>query len=159
MAQIRGRVYYLTTGEQSVSAAQDLLEITAGTRCFVVHKVLISVDEATAIERLLVTIKRATSGFTSGSGGGSATETKGNTSDTASGLTSERNNTTQAVAGGGSLETITQFHLNTFMPFEWYPPPDAPMPIMQGSQAFIVSIEAPGAAENICCTAVVEELA
>lgn len=158
MGQVRGRVYYISTGAQTVASAEDLLEITAGTRSFVVHKVIISVDEISSIDRLLVQIKRATSGFTGGSGGGTATETKANTSDTASGLTSDRNNTTQAVAGGGSLETLEECYMNTLTPYEWYPPADAPMPIMQGSQAFIVSIDSPGS-ESICCTAVVEELA
>lgn len=104
-----GRMVELDTGYQSVSVVQDLAEIKLGTGQFgVVHSVILMVssDEGDAAENLQVNCKRGV-GFTSGSGGGSLTTFKGLTGDAAHGLaTVERNNTTQAVAGGGTLENI-----------------------------------------------------
>lgn len=106
-----GRIITLDTGWQTVSAVQDLLEIKLGTaQAGYLHscRVMQSSEETTTeAEELKISVKRATGTFTSGSGGSTATVVKGQTGDTAHGLaTIERNNTTQAVVGTGTLEEI-----------------------------------------------------
>ena len=106
-----GRRVILDTGFQTVSAVQDLAEIKLGTAQagFVLSRVIMqSSDEASSeAEELQIDEKRGTSTFTSGSGGGSLTVVKGQSGDAAHGLaTVERNNTTQAVVGTGTLDTI-----------------------------------------------------
>lgn len=106
-----GRLVILDTGWQTVSAVQDLFEIKlAATQAGFLHSATImqSSEEATAdAEQLKVSIKRATGSFTSGSGGGSATVVKGQSGDPSHGLTTiERNNTTQAVVGTGTLDEL-----------------------------------------------------
>ena len=106
-----GRTVDIDTGYQTVSAVQDLLEVKAGTaQTFLVHSLLVfqSSDEASAEAELLkVSLKRATGSFTSGSGGGTATVEEGGSIDPAHGLaTVERNNTTQAVVGTGTLVEV-----------------------------------------------------
>lgn len=106
-----GRIIILDTGEQTVSAVQDLLEIKADTdQAFKVHrwKVMQRSDATAAEAELLpINLKRATSSFTSGSGGGSATVVQKNKADAAHSLaTIERNNTTQAVVNTGTLEVV-----------------------------------------------------
>jgi len=154
-----GRVYYISTGAQTVAAVQDLLEIKAASnKPFVVHGVEIT-DAGNTVLTDRVDLIRATSGYTVGSGGGSAVETKADTGDNAAGVTSLRNNTTQAVAGGGSLETIDQRYWNRITSMSWFPPPNSEPPKFLGGQALIVAIQSVTAGSvSICCTAVIEEI-
>lgn len=106
-----GRVVIVDTGYQSVSAAQDLLEVKLGAAqagFLLAARVMQSSEEpSTEAEELQVSVKRAAGAFTSGSGGGAATVVKGQSGDAAHGLaTTERNNTTQAAAGSGTLEAV-----------------------------------------------------
>lgn len=107
-----GRLVIIDTGYQSVgTAVQDLLEVKLGSTqagFLISAKVMQSSDEAsTEAEEVQINLKRATGAFSSGSGGGSATVVKGQTGNAAHGLaTIERNNTTQATAGSGTLEVL-----------------------------------------------------
>lgn len=106
-----GRIVHVDTGYQTVSAVQDFLEIKADTdQTFVLHSLMImqSSDETSAEAELLkISTKRLTGSFTSGSGGGSATIVLNNKADAAHSLaTIERNNTTQAGIGTGTLEEL-----------------------------------------------------
>src|SRR5262245_2969320 len=67
-----------------------------------------SLETSTTVEELQVAVKRAGGSYTAGSGGGAATATKyGSSVMQAHGLTTaNRNNTTQAVAGSGTLEVL-----------------------------------------------------
>jgi hypothetical protein len=106
-----GRIVIIDTGWQSVSVVQDLLEVKLGSaQAGFLHGVYImqSSEEASSeAEQLKIALKRATGSFTSGSGGGTADVRKGQSGDASHGLaTNERNNTTQAVAGSGTLEEV-----------------------------------------------------
>ncbi len=106
-----GRIYYVYSDFQAVSTVpQDLLEITAGaTYPFRVHEVIVSQSSEfgeSQSEQIRIAIKRASGAFTSGSGGASATIKQALLGDAASGLTAERNNTTQAAAGSGALDVL-----------------------------------------------------
>ena len=141
-----GRIVTFDTGYQTVSAAQDLLELKLGTgqfAFFLSAAVMQSSDEsASEAEELQVAIKRAAGSFTSGSGGGTATVIQQEIIDSAHGLaTIERNNTTQAVVGTGTLEIVVPGVFNV-LAGEWnYTPiPEMRIPLMP-SQALVFSLD------------------
>jgi hypothetical protein len=86
-----GRFYSINVAGVAVSAAQDLFEILAGSgKPFYLHEIVVGQTSDfgdAAAEGLGVRIKRATSGYTSGSGGSTPTPAKHLTSDSASGAT------------------------------------------------------------------------
>lgn len=140
-----GRIAIFDTGYQTVSVVQDLLEVllTSG-QCAVLHsaKVMQSSDEgASEAELLQINVKKGI-GNTSGSGGGTATEVKLATGQAAAGVTGkERNNTTQAVAGGGSLETVWPGSFNVLAgEWEFTPTPEI-RPVFGPSEACILSLD------------------
>lgn len=141
-----GRVIILDTGYQTVSAAQDLLEIKLGTAQagFLLRaKIMQSSDESSSeAEELQVAVKRATGSFDSGSGGSSATVVKGQTGDASHGLaTIERNNTTQAGAGTGTLEVMEPGVFNV-LAGEWEFTPTVELSYPFGpSEAVILSLD------------------
>lgn len=142
-----GRMVYVDTGFQSVSVAQDLLEVKLGTgQVALVHSVILSQDSEEAsseAEELRVSVKKAAGSFTSGSGGGTATVF---TVGPAHGLaTVERNNTTQAVVGTGTLEDIPHLcGVFNVLAGEWERTvtPELRVPLAP-SEAVIVSVPAP----------------
>jgi hypothetical protein len=140
-----GRVIIVDTGYQTVSAAQDLLEVllAASQAGFLLRaRVMQSSDEASSeAEELQINVKRATGSYTSGSNGASATVVKGQSGDAAHGTTAERNNTTQAVAGSGALETLEPGVFNVLAgEWEFTPTPELSYPIGP-SQAVILSLD------------------
>jgi hypothetical protein len=159
-----GRMVYLDTGFQAVSAAQDLVEIKMGTgQSGLIHSIVLaqSSEEDTTAEALTVTVKRASGAFTSGSGGGSLTVVKGQLGDATHGLaTVERNNTTQAAAGSGALEEFA-VHSGTFsvLSGEWERTPTPELRIPLGpSEALVISVPAPDDATTIRCGVALEIL-
>lgn len=158
-----GRVITLDTGWQTVSTVQDLLEILLGSgqAGYVLRaKIMQSSEEAaTEAEELQVNLKKATGSYTSGSGGGSATVVLCSSS-LAHGLAgTERNNTTQATAGTGTLETMEPGVFNV-LAGEWevaYTPELMEKGKVGPSQAIILSLdEAP--ADAITMRAIVDLL-
>jgi hypothetical protein len=143
-----GRIVHIDTGYQTVSAVQDLLEVKlATTQAGFLHSAIVmqSSDEASnEAEELKISVKRATGSFTSGSAGGSATVVKGQSGDAAHGLTTiERNNTTQAVIGTGTLDEIGMMcGAFAVLSGEWErtPTPELRPPIGP-SEAIILSLE------------------
>lgn len=156
-----GRMFAISTGFQTVSAAQDLLEIQVpATEILVLHSITISQssDEASSESELLqVALKRASGSYTSGSGGSSATPAKLEFGSASTGLTVERNNTSQAAAGSGALTTIHEDAMQVLSGWNYTPTPEI-RPILSPSQALVVSIEAPADALTLCCIAIVEEI-
>jgi len=140
-----GRLISVDTGWQTVAAVQDLLEVKLGSgqAGFVTgFKVMqSSVETTTAIPKYQIQLKRATGSFTSGSGGtdiSGSTAPLGSTGGVQSASTSqaahglatvERNNTTQAVVGSGTLTSWDADALNessgvldiAYIPEEWKP--------------------------------------
>lgn len=156
-----GRKYIVETGFQTVgTAAQDLLEIQVPATCVViVHSISIdqSSDETAAeAEKLQVFLKRGI-GNTGGSGGGSVTPAKNETSDSSSACTVERNNTSQATAGGGSLATMHNFVYDVLSGFEWTPIPEL-RPSFAPSQNIVLSIEATTDALTANAKIIIEEI-
>lgn len=141
-----GRIIVFDTGYQTVSAAQDLLELKlASTQAGFVRraKIMQSSDETSSdLELLQVAVKRASGSYTSGSGGGSATVVKKQSGAAAHGLSGiERNNTTQAVIGTGALDTIEPGVFNVLAAeWEWCPIPELALPL-EPSEAVILSLD------------------
>lgn len=157
-----GRLVIVDTGYQTVSAVQDLLEVKLGTAQagFLLRaKIVQSSEETTAeAEALQVNIKRAAGAFTGGSGGGAATAVKGQSGDAAHGLaTTERNNTTQAVVGTGTLDTLEPGVFNVLAgEWEFTATPELSFPVGP-SEAIVLSLdEAP--ADAITLRAVLDLL-
>jgi hypothetical protein len=157
-----GRIVTVDTGYQTVSAAQDLLEVllASSQAGFVLRaKVMQSSDEASSeAEALQVNLKRASGSYTSGSGGGSATVVKGQTGDAAHGLAAaERNNTTQASAGTGALEVAEPGSFNV-LAGEWEAPfsPEEMLAVGPGEAVVLSLDEAP--ADALTLRAVVKLL-
>jgi hypothetical protein len=155
---MQGRVVVLDTGWQTVSAAQDLVEAKMGAAQagYVLRaKVMQSSDEAASeAEQLQVNLKRATGSFTSGSGGGSATAVKGQSGDAAHGLAAaERNNTTQAAAGAGALETLEPGAFNVLAgEWEFAGTPELMWPVGPSEAAVLSLDEAPADALTLRAT-------
>lgn len=155
-----GRKYFIETGEQTVSAAQDLVEFTVPSDAVVaLHSVTITQSSDAGdseSEQLSMAIKRGI-GATSGSGGSSVTPEKLETGDAASGVTAERNNTTQASAGGGSLSGLYTEDFNVMAGCNYVPTPEC-RPIFSPSETGVVAISAPGDALTMAAVIVVEEI-
>lgn len=141
-----GRLYIQETDWQAVTAAQDLLEIPVPSTCsLLIHGVFVdqvSDYAASEAEKLKVHIKKGI-GATSGSGGtGSLTPEKysGTWMPTCPITTAERNNTTQATAGGGSLTTIKRFSWDVLAGLEFVPIPELRIPFAP-SELVILSLE------------------
>jgi hypothetical protein len=146
--------YWVTTGFQTVSAVQDLIEIVAPADAVVViHEVHISQSSDGASsdsEMLQTTVVR---GLTvSGSGGGSATVTPVETGQPAAGGTYERNNTTQATTSGVTVLASAFNVLNGFV--HVFDPPIAVSP----SQRCVITLSAPADALTLSANALIDEL-
>ena len=158
-----GRMYKVSTGFQTVSVAQDLLEILLGSgEVGIFHGLHLTqtsdTDPATESEILQIDIKRAAGSYTSGSVGGTATVAQCDPGDAAESFAgNERNNTTQAVAGSGTLETLESIGWQVLAPGSFIHIPET-RDIFSPSMALIVSCPAPADALTMNCVAYFEEL-
>ena len=105
-----GRMYTVSVTATAVTAAIDIVEIVPPSgRIVVLHgwDLFQSTDFGDAQdEGLGLILKRGSSGSTSGSGGSTPTPAPHETNSGAAGSTVEMFNTTEAVAGGGTLTTL-----------------------------------------------------
>lgn len=146
--------YWVTTGFQTVSAAQDVIEIVAPADAVVlIHEVHIgqSSDGASSDSEMLQT--SIIRGHTvSGSGGGSATVTPLETGQPAAGGTYERNNTTQATTSGVTVTT------DAFNVLNGYAAVFDPAIVVSPSQRCVITLSAPADALTLHARALVDEL-
>lgn len=157
-----GRIYSVTFDNVSVSTAVDLFEVVAGTgKPFVVHRITIAQASDygdSQAEGLRILIRRATSGYTSGSGGSTPTVGKALTNDAAHGLSVECCNTTVAVVGTGTLTTLYADAYNVQAGYDYFPTPETRFMFLPG-EALIVNLPAaPADALSMSGTVVLEEL-
>ena len=153
-----GRMYTVAFSAVTVSAAEDLFEITpAGDKPVKLRGLFIgqSSDAGDAQDEMLqVSIIRGHT--TSGSGGSAATARQLSSIDTAAGLAAEVNNTTTASAG-----TTHTLHTDTFNVRAgyqlWFPPECCPM-ASQADTTIVVRITAPADALTMSGTLYVEEV-
>jgi hypothetical protein len=153
-----GRMYSAVFEGVSVSAAQDLFEITApSTATVVIHSVSITQDASETSEQLPATIKRVPSP-TSGSGGASVTPRKlGGPGDAAAASTVERNNTTRATSGG-TIETLRRRAENVLNGWHWLFTPEERIVVPPSGMVVVGLEQAPAAALTVSGELVFEEL-
>lgn len=155
-----GRKYTVTVDAVSVSAAQDVFEITgASNKLLLIHEIKISQSSDAGdaqSEQLKVIFKRFTSSYTSGSGGSAPTPRPLEPSNAAASFTAEINNTTQAT--GGTSVNLLADSFNVIGPgFHYLPIPESRI-VIAPSSALIVAITAPADAITLNGYAVVEEV-
>lgn len=157
-----GRIYYVTFESQSVAVAMDLYEILAGTgKPFVLHRVTIGQSSDygdSQAEGAAIRIRRATSGYTSGSGGVTPTVGKGLTNDAAHGMTVEACNTTPAAVGSGTLTTLVADGFNLQAGWDWFPAPEHRITFLPGEALIVNLTNAPADAIITSGTVIVEEM-
>jgi len=135
-----GQVYTAVFESVTVTALQDLFEIIAPADAILeIMKWRITQEESETSEQLGFAVKMAAGAYTTGSGGTTPTPGKTMTGDPASGSTAKANNTTQAVVGSGSLETIDRLGENMLNGREEiYLPEDRP--IISPTDAIIIGL-------------------
>lgn len=115
-----GRLYTVQFNGVAVTAQQDFFEIVAAsTKVVLVHEIHLSQssDVGDAAEEGLSILMKS-GGLTSGSGGSSPTATPLELGDSAFAGTVEVNNTTKAVAGGGTIVTHAAWNWNIRAPLD-----------------------------------------
>lgn len=147
-----GRIYTASVTATAVTAAVDLVEIVppAGRLVFL-HGW--DIGQTTEFgdaqdETLGLILKRGSSGSTSGSGGSTPTPAPHETNQGAAGSTTEMMNTTQAVAGGGTLVTIYPTAFNVRAGDRMVFTPEM-RPVFGPSERLVLSMTAP--ADSITC--------
>jgi hypothetical protein len=139
-----GRIYTVSVSESAQAGQVDFFELVPATgKPLVIHAWEIGqnteVGDA-AEESLALLLKRGSSGSTSGSGGATPTPVPLAATDTAAGFTAETMNTTQAVAGGGTLTTVmaTAFNVRS-SPLQWVFTPEL-RPVFAPAERCILSL-------------------
>lgn len=152
-----GRMYTATFDGVSVSAAQDLFEITpADDKPIRIHQIVVSNGASETSDQLRFTIKRFSGAYTSGSGGSTPTPRPLDGIDTAAGFTVEANNTTRAT--GGTSVTLWSEGQNVLNGWNYFPTPESRIRCPQ-AEAIVVGLEnAPAAATTMSGVAVIEEV-
>lgn len=155
-----GRFYSVPFVNIPVSTVADVFEIIAPTnKSFFLHEIAISQNSDfgdTAAEGLTITIKRGI-GNTVGSGGSAATPAKHSTVDAAAQSTAKTNNTTQAVAGSGTLTTLRADGFNVQAGYAYLVAPEQRYFFAPG-ESLIVSMSLPADSLTLSGTLVFEEL-
>lgn len=154
-----GRFFSVPFTAVAVAAAQDLFEITVGTRPIRLHEIVVdqSSDSGDAqAESLVVSIKRGV-GATAGSGGSTVTPVRHGSGDTAPGTTAKVNNTTQATAGSGTLTVIRSETFNVQSGYQYLPIPSQILAFLPG-ETCVVSTTVPADSLTMSGTLVFEEL-
>lgn len=154
------RMYVAQTNGVATTVATDIFElVAAATHIIVVHGIEISQtsDTGDAQEELLSILLKRGVGNTSGSGGSSPTKSKLQTGAATSAATLEANNTTVAVAGGGSLTTLHASAWNVRMPWLWIPTPEMRI-VLAPSETLIVGAPAPADSLTVNATIYWEEI-
>ena len=152
-----GRMYTAKFSSVAVSASVDVFELTAPSDAvIVIHRAEITDETSETSEQAFAKMKRGI-GATSGSSGGSATISKHQTGDGATGATVETNNTSKMTAGGGSIEDLGSRGFNWLTGFQYTPTPEERYVISPGER-FAIEIPAPAASRTISGELVFEEI-
>ena len=139
------RLYYVAFDNVSVSAAQDLWELTPGLGVpIVVLGGAVTVRDDETNQQLDFTVQRRVGSFSAGSSGTPITPVRGNTNDLMSHCAVKRNNTVRA--SGGTLELFVAEGVPSQGGFQFNPTLGM-APTINPGEIFLVGLEnAPGAA-------------
>lgn len=153
------RTYSISFTDVAVSALQDLFEVLCGSgKWFILEELVIGqrsdFGDAEA-EGLMVLIRRASAGYTTGSGGSAGTAVKHTSLDVAFSGTAKVNNTTQAT---GTLTTLRDCPFNVQGECEYFPTSGKVAYAFNAGEALVVSISsAPVDALTMSGTVVITE--
>ena len=138
--ELKGRVYTIPLAGTAVTVAVDLAEIVVPANTLLrLRRVVATQSSDTDSEQVAYAIQRATSGYTSGSGGSAATFVKVNPLDAAATVTGEVFNSTPASAGTGTL-TVLPREAHNIVSGLHYAPDIREMYLFIPTQACIISI-------------------
>jgi hypothetical protein len=153
-----GRLYTISIADVAVTAAQDLINITATSgMAFKLWRVELGQKTLTSWEAKGIIIKRFPATVTAGSGGSAATPRPVNGGDAAATITARINDTTPMTTSGTAVTMLARDweFLNGFI---WVPMPDE-RPVIAPSQGLNINlVTAPSASMTVSGFAVVEEL-
>lgn len=154
-----GRVYSVSSADVSVSATQDLLNLTATAN--MAFKLLRfecgQRSLATTWEAKPIRFRRVPATVTAGSGGSAVTPRPYNNGDAAATVTARANDTTAMTSSGTIVDLLTDMFV-FFNGFLWVSTPRDEI-IIAPSQGLAINMPtAPSGATNISCTAVIEEM-
>lgn len=151
------RIYTVQFNNVSVSAVQDLFELTpADDKPIELVSLVVSDYNAETNEQRTIQIARRSGAFTGGSGGSAPTPVKVSSPDAAAGFTAEVNNTTQATGGTEEILHSEGYPSQGGMAFT--PIPGCEPRAIQGEALVVKLLVAPGAATTMNGTAYVREL-
>ena len=153
-----GRMYSISFTDVSVSAAQDLINITATSgMAFKIHRIELGQRSLTAWESKPLKLIRLPATVTAGSGGSAVTPAKMNNGDVAATVTARSNDTTPAGTGGTATTLMARDweFLNGFLVV--FTPDERP--VIAPSQAVSLNLPtAPSGATLVSGTILIEEL-
>jgi hypothetical protein len=154
-------MYTMSFTEVAVSAAQDLFSLASPTKgVAILHSVDLMQatdvgDAAEIIEEILI----ETGARTVGSGGSAGTESPVDDGDAAATCVGRINDTTRAVAGGGTIVRKHTGGWNVRVPFEYHPPPEELIPwgeIAAGTTIHLVVAMLNAPASAITCSGTIK---
>jgi hypothetical protein len=153
-----GRMYSINFADVSVSATQDLINITATSgMAFRIHRIELGQRSLTAWESKPVKLVRFPATVTAGSGGSAVTPAKMNNGDPAATVTSRANDTT-AMTTSGTAVTIFARDWEFLNGFLIVFTPDE-RPVIAISQGVALNLPtAPSGATLVSGTILIEEL-
>lgn len=156
-----GMRYSVVFDAVAVTVAQDLFELTAPADavCKIISCVIGQVTDAgdAESELLQITLRRG-QGATSGSGGSAGTEVTLEAGFAAAGSAVEINNTTQMVAGGGSLQVLREEAFNVQVGWLYQPTPEEYIYVSPGDFFTVALDTAPSDSLTMSGTLIWEEL-
>lgn len=157
-----GQLYTMDTGIVSGVTTLFELEIIAGSaNSLVLHSFCVSQTSDfgdTEAEGLKVELKRAAGAYTTGGNNASVTPIKMTTVNAGSAnATAQRNTSSAAAAGSGTLQVLHTAGWNIQSDYQYYVAPEH-RPEIGGTDAFIISVEAPNDALDLNVVAIVEEV-
>jgi hypothetical protein len=153
-----GRMYSINFADVSVSASQDLINITAtANMAFKIHRIELGQRSLTAWESKPVKLIRLPASVTAGSGGSAVTPAKLNNGDVASTVTARSNDTTPASTSGAAATLMAREweFLNGFLVV--FTPDERPV-IAPGQAVSLNLPTAPSGATLASGTILIEEL-
>lgn len=156
---VTGRIYTVSFTAVSISAAQDLFNIIAGSsKVIAIHAIELGQVTQTTIGNLRLRVRYLPATVTNGTGGSSVTPRPINVGDNAATFTARANDTSQATSST-TIVDLWSDQWNLLNGFLWVPPAVNRPFVGAPSGAIVVSLDSsPGSAITASGTITVEEL-
>lgn len=153
-----GRIYTMQFNAVTMSAVQDALAVYAGTtKKFAVLAVSLMQTSGSTVVNAKISFKHLPATVTAGSAGSAGALKPWVTGDAAATVTGRVNDTTQATTSGTAI-TLFSGGWSTLNGFDWFPPVNNRPPVIDLSEAFVVSIDTALASLVVSGTITIEEI-